>query len=612
MDDENYCGTKREGFVDMLNYVSWADKLLYFLKGDSAGKTGFNLSASLVGNKTNKVIANVDADVNLSAPGYLPNWSEFAVNGDLLDKISIPDSSESNSSGNNKTTEIMKEVQEIVDSVLGKIQLGFDATITGPTYSKSVSSENGSTTLMDAISTINFGLQYTDGTGYVTLNSNEDFSEAAMKAKVSTATVDKILEKFPKILDNLANQESGSSSGETSKLFKFITDSDLVKSIKSGDYSEILDVLKTFTNNENEITLVLDLSSLGFGKNSTVTITLDARAENNVLSVNVNNAIFDYSNGATLNLTLNSKNFSTTKIDLAVSDKNNFDDLSYLPSIVEQVADIFEAKQAGFTINGSVVSKKNSLTIDGWGEFNLGDNVKEGWGQITLDQYKGTSTSIYNSHLIKLSVDDSHDDNDVDNAKFTYGASEGIKGTMNISSVLDIMDIFTTFVDTVKEENQMDRFSKFLDPILDLLGMNYVSSALKDKDYVRFGTSEVVKQIKETSSSDGSSVKIVINKIVMNLETDLVLSVNYSGTGDERKIDTISVDNLKYSGKTLNLTLDLVDFASKANPINATTGFIDFNSVKTLLDFGLNTTLQGYYRLNCDLTLFTENFCLSL
>ena len=123
------------------------------------------------------------------------------------------------------------------------------------------------------------------------------------------------------------------------------------------------------------------------------------------------------------------------------------------------------------------------------------------------------------------------------------------------------------------------------------------------KDYVRFGTSEVVKQIKETSSSDGSSVKIVINKIVMNLETDLVLSVNYSGTGDERKIDTISVDNLKYSGKTLNLTLDLVDFASKANPINATTGFIDFNSVKTLLDFGLNTTLQGYYRLNCDLTL---------
>ena len=574
LDDDNYQGIKRDGFVEVVNYVGWAHKLLDFLQ---TRKIGLELEAS-IGN-TSQTLADVKANVDVDLANFIPNLSKLVLDSSIFEKE------------NTDEEDSEKTTAQLVEEILGKLYLGLDVEVYGPELQGQQRSKSS------------LGLHYADNVGYVTLNEGEEngVDTTVMRAKVETETINDIIAKIPAMKDAIVGEEN---EEKTNDLFDFVTSSELVTAIKDGRYDGILDVLETFTNDENTVTLGLDLSTLGFGNNAEVTIVLYSRldVDSRVLNLNIENVELG---SARLNLNLKTKPYSSSKIESVVANSDKYDNLRYLPSVFDQVTTILQEKQAGFKITGSVKDSKGlGLDLNGWGEFDYG--TKFGYGQLNINQYKelkNGNPQLYTTHVIKLDVDNKSADKSANNAKFTYGANDGMKGRFTVQTVLDIVDVFKEFIKDSKDD---ERFTKFIDPVLDLLGISYIGNAIEDKDYVRFATNEVVKQIKE--SADGSYVKIVISGAIMSLDDDLEIRINYKGTGDNRQIDSLSVPGLGYNGKTIALKLQLQEYQNLGSPVPSTGDFIDFSQIKVLLDFGLNTTKQGYYKLSGNLSVGIGSF----
>ena len=574
LDDENYQGKKRDNFVEILNYVGWAHKLLNFLQ---TRKIGLELEASIA--NSSQTLADVNAKVDVDLANFIPDLTKLVLDSSIFEK------------DENEEEETEKTTAQVVEEVLGKLYLGVDVDVFGPELQNKERSK------------ASLGLHYADNVGYVTLNEGEKngVDTTVMRAKVETETINDIIAKIPAMKETVVGEENEEKSNE---LFNFITSSELVTAIKDGRYDGIIDVLKTLENDNNTITIVLDLSSLGFGDNAEVTIVLDSRldAEARVLDVTASHIELG---SAKLDLNLKTKPYSASKIESVVANSDKYDNLRYLPSIFDQVATILQEKQAGFKITGSVKDAQGlGLDLNGWGEFDYG--TKFGYGQLNINQYKELKNGqpkLYTTHVIKVDVDNKSQDKSANNAKFTYGANDGMKGRFTVQTVLDLVDVFKTFINESKDD---ERFTKFIDPVLDLLGVSYIGNAIEDTDYVRFATNEVVKQIKE--SADGSYVKIVINGAIMSLDDDLEIRINYKGTGDNRQIDSLSVPGLGYKDKTIALKLQLQDYQNLGSPVPTSGDFIDFSQIKVLLDFGLNTTKQGYYKLSGKLNVGIGSF----
>ena len=576
LDDENYQGKKRTGFVEVLNYVGWAHKLLNFLQ---TRKIGLELEAN-IGNET-QTLANVQAKVDVDLANFIPDLTKLVLDSSIFEKEETEDTNEE------KTT------AQVVEDILGKLYLGVDVDVYGPEISGNRSKAS-------------LGIHYADNVGYIALNEGVDehgVDNTVMRAKVETETINDIIAKIPAMKDAVMS-EAEADEEKANELFDFVTSSELVTAIKDGRYDGILDVLKTLRNDNSTVTLGLDLSSLGFGSDAEIEIVLDSNMneDSRVLNVSANNIELG---SARLDLNLKTKPYSASSIENAVANSDKYDNLRYLPSIFDQVTTILQEKQAGFKITGSVKDAQGlGLDLNGWGEFDYG--TKFGYGQLNINQYKelkNGNPKLYTTHDIKLDVDNKSSDKSANNAKFTYGQNDGIKGKFTVQTVLDIIDVVKEFINDSKDD---ERFTKFIDPILDLLGVSYIGNAIEDTDYVRFATNEVVKQIKE--SADGSYVKIVINGDIMSLEDDLEIRINYKGTGDNRQIDSLSVPGLEYKDKTIVLKLQLQDYQGVGSPVPTTGDFIDFSQIKVLLDFGLNTTKQGYYKLSGKLSVGIGSF----
>ena len=559
LDSDLYPGKKRDGFVEVISYISWADKLLNFLQ---SRKLGLELNASLsLDGKTASDPSSKLADISANVDLNLENL--FDLSNKTID--------ENTSFEQEKTNE--NEEGGLIADLLNKVAFGVDLSVKG----------------QEDREYANLGVHYKDNVGYLSLNEETE-EKAVMRAKISTSTVSSVLAKVPTLIETIGGDEN---KEKTNELFSFITSSELVTAIKDGRYDGILDVLETLRNDNKTITLGLNLSSLGLGENAKVTLVLDASNDANarVLNLDVNGVELGTAN---LDLSLKTKEYSDVRINQVIANKDRYDDLNYLPSVFDQVSSILDSKQAGFTLTGSVKDSDNlGLNIDGWGQFDYGN--KFGYGQLNLDQYKTSPSSIYAKHVIKLDVDNSGETYADRNVKFTYGENDGIKGKFTIQTITDIIDLVKTFID---ENGSNDRFTKFVDPLLETFGVSYIGDVISSKDYVRFASSEVIKEIKEYNNE---YIQITINGGIMSLDEDLVLRINFSGSGENRTIAGISLPGLTVKGKTIRLALNIKDFdANKKTPVNMKYTFMDFSQIKVLLEFGINTTMQNYYHLTAD------------
>ena len=81
LDDENYQGKKRENFVEIINYVGWAHKLLNFLQ---TRKIGLELEASIA--NSSQTLADVKANVDVDLANFIPDLTQLVLDSSIFEK----------------------------------------------------------------------------------------------------------------------------------------------------------------------------------------------------------------------------------------------------------------------------------------------------------------------------------------------------------------------------------------------------------------------------------------------------------------------------------------------------------------------------------------------
>ena len=552
-DKENYPHGPTRNYVEVINYRGWLQKIANFIDEDNQKfAVDFNLDLDKAGEETNSDFGVISGSINADFSDLIDISSYTKRSRGLLDN-------------------------EKVTNILNKVRFGVDFKI--------FDSSN------EEVS--NLSISYVDGAGYLKLNETEDAvgqKRSVVKSKVDTETMNWIMNDLPGMIANFSGESD--SSNAMGELFSFVTESTFVTSIKNGDYSTILDLLKNIENNENSLEIGLNLSSLGFGENAEVALAFDSRtgAQNKVLNVDISNVEMG---SFVFNAGLNTNNFKEIKID----EEESYDEMSYLPTVFDQVANIVDTKKTGFTIQGSILDADHvGITLDGKGQLDLGN--KFGFGDLTLNEYKYKGAGLYYSHKLAVDVDNTTSDYTKNNAHFVYGPKNGdnIKGKVTIQSVLDIIEVGKDFLNDNKEN---PKFTKFIDPIVKMMSLGEFGNIITESNYLRLLKNDLVKSAKK----NGNQLDLTIGGELFDLENDMVIRVNLK----EGKIDSLQLINFELSGgKILNISISLADYEegreSSVDKSNMKQ-FMDLSSISLLLKFGINTTKNNYYHISADINL---------
>ena len=559
-DNENFRNfDANRQYIEVINYKGWLQKLAHLLDEDNQ-KFGIDFSFNLDSKNSNSL--NEIGEINGS------------INADFSQLIDLSNYKVRNAHKN--------ALSPTIENIKNKASLGIDLKMLGQN-----SQEYG-----------NLSIDYVDGQGFLKLNEyldEHDALKSVLKAKVETETINWLVDELPDMFASLGDENNDTTTSALSSLFSFITDSELVRGVKTGDYSLILDLIKDLRNDEDKIELALDLSSLGLGDEAEVNLLLDSRTgeSNKVLNIDIENITLG---SLVLNASINSDDFK----GIDVGDEDSYDSLSFLPSVFDQVYGILDTKQAGFSIEGSVLDNDNlGLRLSGNGQFDYG--TRYGFGDLTIDQYKYKNKGVWYSHKIALDVDDTNTDRNLNNAFFVYGDTQGednIKGKVTVQSVLDIVGVVKTFVGEVKDE---PKFTKFVEPIMKMMSAGQLGDIINSKDYFKFLKNDLLKSVSRTDSK----IDIIIGGALFEMDGDINIRVNFT---EEDKIDSLEIINLGLSGKKLNLNIQLKEFDNqKQSKINRTDSFIDLSTISLLLKFGLNTTKNDYYHLNADIGIHSKH-----
>ena len=540
-------------YVEVINYKGWLQKLANFIDEENQKfAVDFALNLGQKDNSTTVNIGSIEGAINADFSKIL-DFSKY-MGGDPTQSVTV------NNFRNNAS-------------------LGLDLHIFGQT------NEEYS----------NLSVNYVEGQGYLKLNEKEDSNgvkKCVVKSKVETETMNWLIDEMPGMFSNIGGDENSSSM--ISGLFSFITDSSFVSGIKGGDYSVILDLLKTVKNTEKTIEIGLDLSSLGFGSNASVDLVLDSEvaANHKVLNLDINNVELG---SLVLNAEISTDEFTPIVID----ELDSYDSLSFLPTVFDQVYNIVDTKQTGFVIEGSMLDNDGlGITLEGKGQLDFG--VKYGFGDLTINQYKYKNKGVWYSHKIAIDVDNTTSDYSLNNAHFVYGEKNGknIKGKVTIQSVLDIIDVFMDFLEENKDN---EKWTKFLDPIEKMLNVGELGNIISEKDYFRLLKNDLVKSCKR----NGQQLDMVIGGELFDFDNDMTVRVNLK----DDKLDSLELIDFKFSNnnsKLLNVKIALADFEvgreSSVDKSNLSS-FMDLSSIAVLLKFGINTTENNYYHLTANIDL---------
>ena len=535
-------------YVEVINYKGWLQKIANFLNEDNQ-KFGldFDFSLSDADTEIGAIKGNINADFS-----SIIDLSNYKVNKEGLKKNKL----------------------DLGSKIRNDATFGLNVNMFG----------------QNSVEYGNLSLKYVNGEGYFNLNESIDEDNnltSVLKAKIETETMNWIIDELPGMFKDVSD-ENNTTSALTS-LFSFITESDLVKGIQDGDYSVVLDMLKDLKNDENGIELVLDLSSVGLGDESTISLVLDARTgeENKILNIAANNIEVG-------SLKLNASIKSNGYQDVVIGEESSYDSLSFLPTVFDQVHDIMGEKKLGFDINGSLLDNKNlGIVLNGEGQLDYG--TKFGFGNLTIDQYKYENKGLWYSHKLYLDVDNRDGDYANNNVFFSYGDldNKNIKGKVTVQSLLDMIDVFKTFIDDVKDNK---KFTKFIDPIMKTLSLGEFSDIINSKDYFRFIKNDVLKSVRR----NGNSIDIVIGGALFGMSGDMNVSVNLAND----KLDSLEIKNVAIKEKTLNLKVSLKEYDdNKVSKLKESDAYIDFSTISLLVKFGLNTTKNDYYHLTANIDL---------
>ncbi len=419
-----------------------------------------------------------------------------------------------------------------------------------------------------------------------------------MKVAVTNPVLDEIVSTI--------KEDFGTGLNVIDKILSLL-DENFVSAIKKGHYESFLDSIKSLSNEDNLINLSLNLGTFGFGENATALIKVDANANNNLVSITLNNAGL---NGFYLN---------NTKIVLVDYLERSFSTDGYyflekVPTIIDQIYNIYSAPKFHLAIEGSYKDSNGVGLSAIKGEANLlGHNTNtgeittlyefdQGYFDLKLTQQVGVNNS--DGTFNKLGDSKNHhvslDLEKIETAYFHYydedllanSKEEGTYGKLSVEPYQDVVDI-------IKEiYNSNDpRFSKWFKVVANASSSSVID-AVKTGRYSPILATNLI--VSSTFSDDYAKLVLSGSAFGFNDDTnnnDFSVTFTYDG----EKIKTLSLENVVTNGKTLNLKITLSDYdESKTTCVDHSKTTTDFTGFAPLISDIYNTANLKTYHLTTD------------
>lgn len=512
----------------------------------------------------------------------------------------------------------------------------------------------------------NLDLVFAGGQGYLRFNEQEDqYGEkvSVMKLNVDTETMNWIVDKVPELISNLSDEQSNTLDTLSSFLSEDLVDSikdgdysfilDMIDQLSNDENGFRLGVdlsslgigsnayLDLRVNNDSSIKSTEEILE-EFGQTAeylaqkSIVDDPNASAEEKaaaeeMIAQLLNEFIANSQNSNTsalqigveglqfgnfaLNAGLRSTQYSASTVESDT--KDNYQSVKFIRDVVDQISEFVNTKQTGFEISGDMKNSEGlGIDFSGSGQLDNNDTVKEGFGSMIINQYKYHANSLWAQHKLAVNVTNLESNviktvdedgnvltrNNQNEALFVYGDPNGdnVKGKMHLQTFTDIFDIITTFIDDYGEDV---KYTKFLAPITELLGMSTIGEIIDSKDYMHLASNELLKEV--SVINNGGGLKIVVSKVLLGLPEDINIEIEFNGNNEtgNQTLKALKIKELVLSDKEdadkLNLTFQLTDYDPNMEDIvHKNDTYMNLDGVKTLLDLGINTTKVNFYHLS--------------
>jgi hypothetical protein len=412
-----------------------------------------------------------------------------------------------------------------------------------------------------------------------------------VKAKMSKLTLDELMGRLTKISNpttsdakTLDQIESVKNMASKVKLLNTIfaiehgvssiKNSDLVSGATAGHYESVLDVIKSIVSSDDKIVVTLTLVPAGV--QGTIVVTLDAKASS-LLSV-------EFQNVALASFTFNGTLAVATAYTARTVNDADYQELTHAPTIYDQVKDIVDAKQAAFTVAGSILDA-SSIGFDFSGSAELdvlssSATYKSGSGAIVINDHKAKYNQTYNVAIDVVKTE---------NMFFTYNSgskTNTLQGRFTIDTLNDMIALGKDLMNTKDE-----RFTRYFDKLSDSVSSTILGDVIDNKLNALISNDLIVS----SSFTSGKSV-VVLSKNLMGTDSDITLTIAYDAKGKLASFNVL----MGKGGKTINVTAGLATYDGNLQRIAShdTSKFIDFSDLAVLMKYGIKTSELNTYHMS--------------
>ena len=424
----------------------------------------------------------------------------------------------------------------------------------------------------------------TNGDAYFNLN------DGLVKGRLPQATI-------TTILDLIKEKAGNDSMASVTEAFADISNNEIVQEILSGNYEKVQAFLDQIEMKDNAINIRFNPSVLGLsGQNGLISLDVTDNSLNGIYLEGL--AYYNEKDDTTYGITLTLKINEFTEMPVVNAEEypdytvayNIFDEIMQLTTETQFALD-FDVAIANIDELGQETA--TTMSIKGKAQVDLTDlnnpeNPTSTYGLKLFAQVEMVVTAFSSkTHLVTMQIV-----NDVVYLSYTtQGSSDTLSFFINIGTIREIANTLMEFLQLAGQGQTENEFIQ--NKINDLI--NSISSgSLINMNALSINT---LKEL--TVDEVNNSIFVSVDGSFINLNTDINLFISHNEAG-RLKLEVTDFINGK---DIVDMTLSLGEHNADLYTIDSGITYYDFNTLKFLIQFGLNNIEQKYYHIEGTVSL---------
>ena len=424
----------------------------------------------------------------------------------------------------------------------------------------------------------------TNGDAYFNLN------DGLVKGRLPQATI-------TTILDLIKEKAGNDSMASVTEAFADISNNEIVQEILSGNYEKVQAFLDQIEMKDNAINIRFNPSVLGLsGQNGLISLDVTDNSLNGIYLEGL--AYYNEKDDTTYGITLTLKVNEFTEMPVVNAEEypdytvayNIFDEIMQLTTETQFALD-FDVAIANIDELGQETA--TTMSIKGKAQVDLTDlnnpeNPTSTYGLKLFAQVEMVVTAFSSkTHLVTMQIV-----NDVVYLSYTtQGSADTLSFFIEIGTIREIANTLMEFLQLAGQGQTENEFIQ--NKINDLI--NSISSgSLINMNALSINT------LKELTVDDvNNSIFVSVDGSFINLNTDINLFISHNEAG-RLKLEVTDFINGK---DIVDIALSLGEHNADLYTIDSGITYYNFNTLKFLIQFGLNNIEQKYYHIEGTVSL---------